>query len=194
MTGHELFLPVALGISLAAATGFRVFLPLLVMGIGVREGLLPVSSGFDWVATWPALVMLAVASVVEIAAYYVPGLDNLLDTLAAPTAVGAGILASAAVLGPGFDASPMLKWTLAIIAGGGAAAVTQSATTLLRGKSTVLTAGTGNHAIATGEIVAALGLSILAVVLPYLAVGVVCVAGLLVFRMWWQRRMTKVLK
>jgi hypothetical protein len=194
MTGHELFLPVALGISLAAATGFRVFLPLLVMGIGAREGLLPVSSGFDWVTSLPALVMLAVASIVEIAAYYVPGLDNLLDGLAAPTAIGAGILASAAVLGPGFDASPMLKWTLAIVAGGGAAAVTQSATTLLRGKSTVVTGGAGNHAVATGEIVGALGLSLLAVVLPYIAVGIVCVVGLLAFRVWWKRRMTKSLK
>jgi hypothetical protein len=193
MTGQELFLPVALGISLAAATGFRVFLPLLVMGLGAREGLLPVSSGFEWVASWPALVMLAVASIVEIAAYYIPGLDNLLDGLAAPTAVGAGILASAAVLGPGFDASPMLKWTLAIIAGGGAAAVTQSATTLLRGKSTVFTGGTGNHVIATGEIVSALVLSVLAVVLPYVAAGIVCVIGLLAFRVWWKHRMNKVL-
>jgi hypothetical protein len=193
MTGQELFLPVALGISLSAATGFRVFLPLLVMGLGAREGLLPVSSGFEWVASWPALVMLAVASIVEIAAYYIPGLDNLLDGLAAPTAVGAGILASAAVLGPGFDASPMLKWTLAIIAGGGAAAVTQSATTLLRGKSTVFTGGTGNHVIATGEIVSALVLSVLAVVLPYVAAGIVCVIGLLAFRVWWKHRMNKVL-
>jgi Domain of unknown function (DUF4126) len=194
MTGNELFLPVALGISLAAATGFRVFLPLLVMGVGAREGLLPVSSGFDWVTTWPALMMLGVASIVEIAAYYIPGLDNLLDTLAAPTAIGAGILASAAVLGPGFDASPMLKWTLAIIAGGGAAAVTQSATTLLRGKSTVFTAGAGNHMIATGEIVGALGLSVLAVILPYVAAGIVCIVGLLAFRMWWKRRMLKSLR
>jgi Domain of unknown function (DUF4126) len=194
LTGHELFLPVALGIGLAAATGFRVFLPLLVMGIGAREGLLPISSGFDWVMTWPALVMLGVASVVEIAAYYIPGLDNLLDTLAAPTAVGAGILASAAVLGPGFDASPMLKWSLAIIAGGGAAAVTQSATTLLRAKSTVFTAGTGNHVIATSEIVGALGLSLLAVILPYVAAAIVCIAGLLVFRAWWKRRMLKSLR
>ena len=194
MTGHELFLPVALGISLAAATGFRVFLPLLVMGIGAREGLLPMSQGFDWVTTWPALMMLGVASVTEIAAYYVPGLDNLLDSLAAPAAVGAGILASAAALGPGFDASPMLKWALAIVAGGGAAAVTQSATTLLRGKSTVFTGGAGNHVIATGEIVGALGLSLLAVILPYVAAGIVCVTGLLVFRMWWKRKMTKALR
>jgi Domain of unknown function (DUF4126) len=191
MTGQDLFLPVALGISLAAATGFRVFLPLLILGVGAREGLLPVSSGFDWVTTWPALLMLVVASVTEIAAYYVPGLDNLLDTVAAPAAVGAGILASAAVLGPSFDASPMLKWTLAIIAGGGAAAVTQSATTLLRGKSTVFTGGAGNHLIATSEIVGALGLSLMAVVLPYVAAGMVCIVGLLVFRVWWKRRMTK---
>lgn len=189
MTGQDYFLPIALGISLAAATGFRVFLPLLVMGIGAREGLLPVSSGFDWVSSGPALLMLAVAAIVEIAAYYVPVVDNLLDSLAAPAAVGAGILATAAVLGPGFDANPMLKWSLAIVAGGGAAAVTQSATTLLRGKSTVFTGGVGNHVIATGELGSALVLSVIAVVLPYVAVGLVCIVALLAFRMWWKRRM-----
>lgn len=194
MISQELLVPMALGISLAAATGFRVFLPLVVMGLGAREGLLPISSGFDWVTTWPALVMLTVASVVEIAAYYVPVLDNLLDSLAAPTAVGAGIVATAAVLGPGFDASPMLKWTLAIIGGGGAAAVTQSATTVLRGKSTLVTAGAGNHIVATGEIVGALGLSLLAVVFPYVAVAIVCFVGLFAFRVWWKRRSHKVLR
>lgn len=194
MISQELLVPMALGISLAAATGFRVFLPLVVMGLGAREGLLPISSGFDWVTTWPALVMLTVASVVEIAAYYVPVLDNLLDSLAAPTAVGAGIVATAAVLGPGFDASPMLKWALAIIGGGGAAAVTQSATTVLRGKSTLVTAGAGNHIVATGEIVGALGLSLLAVVFPYVAVAIVCFVGLFAFRVWWKRRSHKVLR
>lgn len=168
-SGVNYLLPIALGVSLAAATGFRVFLPLLVMGFGVRGGYLPVSDSLAWVASTPALVMLAVAAVVEIIAYYIPVLDNMLDGLAGPTAIGAGIAVSAAVM---TDLPPMLKWTLAIIAGGGAAAATQGATTLLRGSSTVLTAGLGNHALATGEIVAALLVSVLAIVFPYVALVV----------------------
>lgn len=163
----QLLLPISLGVGLAAAAGFRVFLPLLVMGLAVKAGYVPVSENFQWVATTPALLMLVVAAITEIVAYYVPVLDNLLDGIAAPTAIGAGIAMSYAVLG---DLPPMLKWTLAIIAGGGAAAATQGATTLLRGTSTLTTGGIGNPVIATFEIIAAILMSLLAIVFPYLAI------------------------
>jgi hypothetical protein len=181
----DLLLSLALGVGLAAATGFRVFLPLLIMGLAVKMGYMPVSEGFDWVATTPALVMFAVAAVVEVIAYYVPVLDNLLDGIAGPTAVGAGIAVTASVLG---DMPPMWKWTLAIIAGGGAAAATQSATTLLRGTSTVLTAGLGNHALATTEIIAAILLSLLAIVLPYLAALAALIFIIIAWRMVMRAR------
>jgi Domain of unknown function (DUF4126) len=179
LPGLEIALPAALGVSLAAATGFRVFVPLLMMGLAARAGYLPVSSGFDWVTTAPALLMLAVAAMAEVAAYYVPGLDNLLDTIATPAAVLAGIAVSAAVM---TDLPPMLKWTLAIIAGGGAASITQGATTVLRGHSTVLTAGLGNHVIATGEIMGALAISALAIFAPYIALVVAAVFCWIVWR------------
>ena len=172
-------LPIVLGVSLAAATGFRVFVPLLVMGLAAREGVLPISSSFAWVGTMPALVMLSVAAAVEVAAYYVPGLDNLMDTLATPAAVVAGVLASAAVMA---DVPPMLKWTLAIIAGGGAAGLTQSTTALLRGHSTVLTAGFGNPIIATGELVSALAVSILSILAPWIALLVVIILAVATWR------------
>lgn len=162
----DLLLPVSLGVGLAAAAGFRVFLPLLVMGLAVKADYLPIAESFSWIATTPALLMLAVAAIAEIIAYYIPVFDNVLDGLATPTAIGAGVAMSYAVMG---DMPPMLKWTLAIIAGGGAAAATQSATTLLRGASTVTTAGLGNHAVATGEILGAVTMSVLAIVFPYVA-------------------------
>jgi Domain of unknown function (DUF4126) len=161
-----LLLPVSLGVGLAAAAGFRVFLPLLAMGLAVKAGYLPISEGFNWIATTPALLMLAVAAVAEVIAYYIPIFDNLLDGLATPTAIGAGVAMTYAVMG---DVDPMLKWTLAIIAGGGAAAATQSATTVLRGASTVTTAGLGNHAVATGELFGAVLMSVLAIIFPYVA-------------------------
>lgn len=180
-----LLFPVALGIGLAAATGFRVFLPLLLMGLAVRAGYMPVSDSFTWVATTPALLMFAIAAVTEIIAYYVPVLDNLLDGIAGPTAIGAGIAVSAAVMG---DYPPMLKWSLAIIAGGGAAAATQGATTLLRGTSTVLTMGLGNHAVATAEIIGAIVMTLLAIVLPYLAVLAAVVFCIIAWRALWRMR------
>jgi hypothetical protein len=170
ISGAELALSIALGIGLAAAVGLRVFLPMLVMSIAACTGHLTLSSGFAWLATTPALVMLSVAALLEILAYYVPGLDNLLDAIATPAALIAGTVVSAAVM---TDLPPIIKWTTAVIAGGGAAGLTQGFSSLLRAKSTLTTAGLGNHLIATGELGGALLLSLLALAAPLVAVGVV---------------------
>ena len=170
MSGVDLALSIALGIGLAAAVGFRVFLPMLVMSIAAYTGHLTLSSGFAWLATPAALLMLSVAAVLEILAYYIPGVDNLLDAIATPTALVAGTVVSAAVMA---DLPPLLKWTTAVIAGGGAAGLTQGLTSLLRAKSTLMTAGLGNHVVATGELGGALLVSLLALAAPLAAVGLV---------------------
>ena len=170
MSAIDLLLSIALGIGLAAAVGFRVFLPMLVMSVAAYTGHLTLSSGFAWLATPAALTMLGVAALLEILAYYIPGVDNLLDAIATPAALIAGTVVSAAVM---TDLPPIVKWTTAVIAGGGAAGLTQGLTSLLRAKSTLTTAGLGNHLIATGEIGGALLLALLALAAPLLAVGVV---------------------
>ena len=161
-----------MGVGLAAAVGFRVFLPMLVLSIAAYSGHLTLSTGLAWLGTPAALVMLSVAAALEILAYYIPGLDNLLDVIAAPAALVAGTVVSAAVL---TDMPPMIKWTTAIIAGGGAAGLTQGLTSLLRAKSTVMTAGLGNHVVASGELGGALIISLLAVAAPLAAVALVAV-------------------
>jgi hypothetical protein len=169
----EMILPFALGIGLAAATGFRVFMPLLMAGLAAKTGYMPlVGDNFSWITSTPALLMLAVASIAEVIAYYIPGIDNLLDAVAAPAAVVAGIGVSAAAMA-GLD--PMVKWTLAIIAGGGAAGLTAGATSLARGHSTALTAGLGNGIISTSEIILAVITTALAVFAPILALVAVVI-------------------
>ena len=143
---------------------------MLVMSVAAYSGHLTLGSGFAWLATPAALVMLSVATVLEVLAYYIPGLDNLLDTIATPAALVAGTVVSAAVM---TDLPPIVKWTTAVIAGGGAAGLTQGLTSLLRAKSTLTTAGLGNHVVATGELGGALLLSLLALAAPLLAAGVV---------------------
>jgi hypothetical protein len=172
MSDLDLALSIALGVGLAAATGFRVFLPMLVVSAAAYTGHLPLSENFAWLGTPSALMMLGVAALVEILAYYIPGVDNLLDALATPAAVVAGTLVSAAVI---TDLPPMLKWTTAIIAGGGVAGLTQGVTALLRAKSTVLTAGVGNPVIATAELGGSLLVSLLALAAPLVALLVVIV-------------------
>lgn len=175
----DLALSVALGIGLAAATGFRIFLPLLVMSLASNASYLPLSEGFAWLSSPGALAMLTIAAIAEVLAYYIPGVDNILDTLATPSAIIAGIAISAAVM---TDMPPMLKWTLAIIAGGGAAGITQSATAFTRAHSTLFTAGLGNPVIATAELAGALGFSVLAIAAPFFAlIGIALLIFLAIF-------------
>ncbi|MGA8320694.1 MAG: DUF4126 domain-containing protein [Xanthobacteraceae bacterium] len=168
MSGYAL--SIVLGVALAAATGFRVFLPLLVVSAASYTGHLTLDDNFAWLGTSSALIMLSVASLAEILAYYVPVVDNLLDTLAIPAAAVAGIIVSAAVM---TDVPPMIKWTAAVVAGGGMAGLTHGVTGLVRAHSTVLTGGLGNVIIATMELGGALSITFLAFVAPVAAVALI---------------------
>lgn len=154
------------GVGLAAACGFRVFVPLLVLSIAATLGAVPLSNDFSWLATTPALVALATATVMEIAAYYVPWFDHALDVVATPAAVLAGVVTTAAVI---TDLSPVLRWALALVAGGGVAGAVQGATVLVRLKSGVTTAGVANPLVSTGETASSTVTSVLAVLVPLIA-------------------------
>jgi hypothetical protein len=170
MSNFDLALSIILGVGLAAATGFRVFLPMLIVSGASYTGHLSLGDSFAWLGTPAALTMLGAAALAEILAYYVPGVDNLLDVLATPAAFVAGTVVSAAVM---TDLPPMVKWTAAVIAGGGVAGLTQGVTAMLRAKSTVLTGGVANFVIATAEFAGALLVSFLALAAPLAALGVV---------------------
>ena len=180
MSNLDLAMSVALGIGLAAATGFRLFLPLLVLSVTAYTGHVNLNESFAWLATPAAVIMLGTAAIVEIAAFYIPGVDNLLDTVATPGAVVAGTIASAAVM---TDLPPMLKWTAAIIAGGGVAGITQGLTAILRAKSTVFTGGLGNSTVATAVLGSATLISILALAAPLAALALVVLFFWLAFRL-----------
>jgi hypothetical protein len=160
------------GLALSAAAGFRVFVPLLLAGLAARLGYLELTSEMAWLGSDAAIVALATATALEVTAYYVPWLDNLLDTLTAPAAVLAGVVAWAAVTP---ELSPLLRWTLAVVAGGATAGAVQAGTTLARFKSSVVTAGLANALLATGELMGSLVLTVLALLVPLLAGALVLV-------------------
>ena len=162
----ETLLAVCIGIGLAASCGFRVFVPLLVIAVAAHAEMITPAAGFEWLQSWPAIIALAVATVFEIIAYYVPWLDNLLDTVTAPAAVIAGVIVVAASVQ---DMDPFLKWSVAVIAGGGSAAVIKAGSVGARGISSLVTGGMGNFVVATIEWVMSLVLSLLAIVVPILA-------------------------
>jgi len=174
----EIITAVAIGIGLSASCGFRVFVPMLVASIAARMNIFPVNEGFQWLASWPAIISFGTATIAEILAYYIPFIDNLLDTITTPIAIGGGTLLLTSVLP--ID-NEFLKWVIGFLFGGGAAATVQGGTVLTRLASTKLTAGIGNPVLATGEHVAAFGTSALAVLIPlfFAALVIILIAYLI---------------
>jgi hypothetical protein len=166
----ETVLAFLVGLGLSAACGFRVFVPLLVMSIAAHGGHLSLTSGFAWIGSTPAVVAFSVAAAFEIAGYYIPWVDHFLDALATPAAVVAGTVVMASCVA---DMSPFLRWTLAVVAGGGTAAVVQGMTVLGRGLSTGLTGGLGNPVVATAELGGSLAASALSLLMPIAVVFLV---------------------
>ena len=155
-----------MGIGLAAATGFRVFLPMFAVSLASFMGWIPMSESFQWLAGLPVLITTAIATVVEILAYYIPFIDHLLDTMSIPLATIAGSIMFASQFA---DIGTFPQWTLALIAGGGTAAAISSGFAGTRAASTATTGGFGNSVVATTETAGAGVMSILAMAAPILA-------------------------
>ncbi len=176
---------VCLGVGLAAAVGFRVFLPLLFLSLAGYYEVIPLSENWEWVGSLTAIIVLGIATVIEIAGYYIPWVDNALDTIAVPLATIAGTLAVAATVG---DLDPVITWALAIIAGGGTAAAISGTSSAVRLTSTATTGGIANPVVSTVETATASVFSILAIFVPILAGVLVLMLFFFVIRYYRKRR------
>ena len=177
-------LGIFIGLGLSATCGFRVFVPLLGINLAHHAGELTRAPGFDWLGSWPATVAFSIALVIEVAGYYIPWVDNLLDTIATPAAVVAGTIATASVVG---DVSPFLRWSLAIIAGGGIAGLIQGSSVVVRGTSTASTGGLANPIVSTTELGASIVGTLVSLLLPVVAFVLVILLLTLIMR-WYARR------
>lgn len=166
----ELIISIVLGFSLAAAAGFRIFIPLLIMSLSAHYGWFPVDENWQWVGSTAALWLLGIAAVIETFAYFIPWLDNVLDTISVPMAGIAGTLLMVATMG---DVNPAFTWALAIIAGGGAAAAISGTTGVTRLTSTATTGGIANPVVASVETGAATTISVASVFSPFIALLIV---------------------
>jgi len=175
----ETLLGIALGIGLSAACGFRIFVPLLMMNLASISGHFQLSPEFAWIGTPYATLAFTVATIAEIIGYYVPWFDNILDMVATPAAVIAGTIVSASVI---TDISPFLKWTLALIAGGGIAGLVQGTTVALRSKSSLFTGGVGNPVVSTLELAGSIITTLLALLVPVLTIVLIGLLCFFVFR------------
>ncbi len=168
------FIELMLGISLSAACGFRVFVPLLVISAAAVLGHVDLPSNLDWVESQQALVLFAIASVIEVVGYYIPWFDSILEVVALPAAVIAGTIVTASTAPE--QMNPLVQWTLAFFAGGGIAGATRSMNWFLRIMSTAVSAGLTNPVLATLELAIALLLTGLALTVPLL--GGVVIGGI----------------
>ncbi len=150
------------------------------MNLASLTGYLHLAPGFEWIGSEYATIAFGMATVVEILAYYIPWLDHLLDLITSPAAIIAGTMTTASMV---MELSPFLKWTLAIIAGGGAAALFQGATVALRTKFSALTGGMGNPIVSTAEVVGSIVTSLLAIIVPIL-----CLLLLALLCLWIVRK------
>jgi len=174
-----------MGISLAAASGFRVFLPPFLLSLAARFDVIwfldidLVGTQFEFFTSTLAIVVLGIATIAEFAGFYAPWVDNALDSIATPAAIIAGVSMTAIVL-EGSD--PVVQWAVAIIAGGGVAATIQAATVTTRSLSSTFTFGLGNSTVATGENVASIALTLIAILIPFISAFVVILVVALLFR------------
>ena len=172
----EIILSLSLGLGLAAACGFRIFIPPLMMGVGNRFDLYELEGSFVWMSEDWAIVVFAIATLLEIGGYYVPWIDNLLDTVATPAAVIGGIFVTSASLEGEVD--PSIQWILATIAGGSTAGVIQLGTVATRAVSTGMTGGLGNPIVSTLEALA----SIICILLSFFLA--IIIPFVLIFLIW----------
>lgn len=180
----ETILSLCIGIGLSAACGFRVFVPLLVMSVASLMGWFEPMKGFEWLAIPSVCIGLAVATICEIGAYYIPWVDNALDTIATPAAMVAGTLTTMAVSTG--EMSQFASWAAAIIVGGGTATAVQMGTVAVRGVSTATTGGIANPLVSTGEWIGAIVVSVLSLIVPVLVVIVGIILVVLAVR--WLRK------
>lgn len=176
----ELLLSVLVGLGLSAACGFRVFVPLFVTSIASHAGHLELAPSFSWIGSPEAMAAFGLATVLEVGAYYVPWLDNFMDSLATPSAIVAGSVVTASMVS---DVSPFLKWSLAVVAGGGVAAAVQATTVFARGFSLATTGGLANPLLASVELGGSIVMATLAVLAPFFAFALLLtVVGIVAYK------------
>ncbi|MDV7188095.1 DUF4126 domain-containing protein [Lutibacter sp. TH_r2] len=177
----ETLFSIIIGIGLAASVGFRIFVPLFALSIASYYGIIPLNESWEWVGSSTAIVILGVATIVEILAYFIPWLDNLLDTVAVPLAAVAG---TAVMVSTVANLDPTITWALAIIAGGGTAAAIKGSTSTARLTSTATTAGIANPVISTVETGTSIIMSVFSIFIPIVAIVCVIIIFWLIFRVF----------
>ncbi|MFN7975269.1 MAG: DUF4126 domain-containing protein [Acidobacteriota bacterium] len=179
VTALSLLMEVVMGMSLAAACGLRAFLPMLAIGICERTGYLTLGAHFHWLGSTPALIVFGVAVAIELVGDKVPAVDHALDVMGLVVKPVAGaILASAAIT----DVDPLLASVVGIITGGAMSAGVHVVKAKARVVSSAVTFGFANPFVSMVEDAFVALLTVLAILAPVIALGLVLVTGYVMTR------------
>lgn len=181
MITTETIISIFLGIGLSASVGFRVFVPLFALSLASYFNVWELNESWQWIGSLTAVITLGVATLVEIFAYYIPYIDNALDSIAIPLAAIAG---TAVMVSTVADLSPVITWALAIIAGGGTAAAVAGSSGATRLASTATTGGIANPLVSTIETGTSVVMSVLSIFIPVIAFVFVLIILYLIFRLY----------
>ena len=181
----ETVISIFLGIGLAASVGFRVFLPLFALSLASYFNVWELNESWQWIGSLAAVIALGVATVIEIFAYFIPWVDNLLDSVAVPLAAIAG---TAVMVSTVANLDPVVTWSLAIIAGGGTATAIKGAGATSRLASTATTGGLANPVVSTLETGTAMVVTAASIFAPFLAAVLVIIILFIIFRIYRKLR------
>ena len=184
----DTFLGILTGLGLSIACGFRVFIPPLVVSIAAQTGYLELAEGFTWLGEWPTLIALSIATVFDIIGHEFPAIDDMLNVVEAPLVPIAGTILSVSML---TDMAPLLKWSLAAIAGGGSAEALHISRTFLKSILNAVTAGLSTPLVSIAEDAAAIAIPILVILAPVFTLFLfLVVVGVTAFaiKKWMVRR------
>lgn len=167
-----------MGICLSAGSGFRLFIPFFILSLASFSGWIESGTTFEWIGTYPALIIFGLAALLELIGFYCPWIDNVLDLVATPVSIITGIILTSAVI---TDINPFLKWFLVIILGGGASLNVQLLTVKARALSSVFPSGKGNFLVTTIENISSIAISVLAIIIPTFSLLLIVVIVYLIY-------------
>ena len=180
MDTWQIIFAILMGFSLAATCGLRAFLPLLIIGLGAKAGLVTLSNGFEWMASYPALICFGTATVLEIVGDKIPAVDHFLDAAGVFVRPIAGAIAAGSLI-RGFD--PLLALVIGIITGATIAGIVQILKGSFRLFSTFFTGGMANPAVSVAEDGATAVTGVVGIFFPYITAAVIVVLLVLGIRL-----------
>jgi hypothetical protein len=185
-TTGEIVRAVALAIALAACTGLRAWLPLLLAGILSRMEILTLGESWRFLGSNTALLLFGIATVIEIAGDKIPAVDHTLDAISTVLRPAAGSVLAASVLG--FVNDPLAALALGAAVGAPSALVPHALKSGLRAASSTFTLGLANPVVSLFEDGLTLVLFALAILVPLLLVFVLLLLMALVARRVMRRQ------